>query len=265
MAPIKFEENIREKLQERELQPGKETWEKLAARLDLQKPPKKSTPFLWMAASFIGAVIMASLIFRTEKVESPLVNQEPIDILEKKDIIEQPIHVVEGVTEGELLVNENTVETKGASSRREIHDYQKEERTAQKSYPTTTVNQEIIGLEENTASVTSSIERLPVKDVEESKEDILINQKIEEVVAEVQTLQQRNNTVRPDEIEALLAKAQRDISNRRMLQNNTRKIDASALLSEVEIELEHSFREKVFQALGEGFIKIRTAVSERNN
>jgi hypothetical protein len=62
-----------------------------------------------------------------------------------------------------------------------------------------------------------------------------------------------------------LAKAQRAISNQRILQKNTQKIDASALLMDVELELEQSFRDKVFEMLGEGFIKIRTAVSERNN
>lgn len=265
MAPLKFEENIREKLQERELQPGKETWEKLAAQLDLQKPPKKRTPFLWMAASFIGAVIIASLIFQSEKAASPLVKQEPLDILKEKNLNEQPIHIVEGVQEGELPVHEVSNETELASSIPKSRTRQKGERTTQNSNPTTTGNQKLTGPEENAVAVISSIEKLPGKEVEESKDDILINTKIEEVVAEVQTLQQRNNAVTPDEIEALLAKAQRDISNRRILQLNSPNIDASALLSDVELELENSFREKVFQALGEGFIKIRTAVSERNN
>ena len=81
----------------------------------------------------------------------------------------------------------------------------------------------------------------------------------------VQKIQNENNTVTPDEIDALLAKAQRDISNNRILQANTQKVDAAALLLDVETELERSFRDRVFDALGEGFNKVRSAVAERNN
>ena len=63
----------------------------------------------------------------------------------------------------------------------------------------------------------------------------------------------------------LLAKAQREIELQRILNNSNYKIDAAALLSDVESELERSFRDKVFDALGEGYQKIRTAVAERNN
>ncbi len=267
MVPINFEENIREKLQERELQPNKETWKKLSAQLDLQKPQKKSNSFFWMAvaASFIGVVLIASFLFRSDTSEAPLVVEKSHKSIPEEEQGEQPVNVVEGGQESELLEHRITKETELASSVPEIDSDKKSETTAQKSIPTTTVNKKIISSEEEAVAITSSVEKLPVKSVEESKEDFFINRKIEDVVAEVQTLQQNNNSVTPDEIDALLAKAQREISNQRMLNSNARRIDPSALLSDVELELEQSFREKVFQMLGEGFIKIRTAVSERNN
>ena len=85
------------------------------------------------------------------------------------------------------------------------------------------------------------------------------------MVVAVQELQNTKNEVTPDEIDALLAKAQRDIANNRILNSNTDKVDATALLRDVETELERSFRDKVFEALGDGFNRIRTAVIERNN
>jgi hypothetical protein len=64
-------------------------------------------------------------------------------------------------------------------------------------------------------------------------------------------------------VEALLNNARREIETQRILNNP--KVDATALLEDVEWELEKSFRDKVFDALGEGFQKVRTAVTERND
>ena len=92
-----------------------------------------------------------------------------------------------------------------------------------------------------------------------------IDAKIDEVVAKVKQMQGESTAVSAEEIETLLEKAQREISNQRLLDQATTKIDPASLLEDVETELERSFRDKVFDALGEGFNKIRTAVVERNN
>ena len=65
------------------------------------------------------------------------------------------------------------------------------------------------------------------------------------------------------DVEALLNNARREIETQRIINNP--KVDATALLEDVEWELEESFRDKVFDALGEGYNKVRTAVSERND
>jgi len=38
-----------------------------------------------------------------------------------------------------------------------------------------------------------------------------------------------------------------------------------ALLTEVEGELDQSFRDQIFEKLKSGFLKVRTAVADRNN
>ena len=42
MAPIKIEDNIREKMQERELQPSADAWKQLEARLGEEKRTSQS-------------------------------------------------------------------------------------------------------------------------------------------------------------------------------------------------------------------------------
>lgn len=266
MAPIKFEDNIREKLQERELQPSQEAWKKLSGQLDEQMPQRKKTPFLWMAvaASIVGMIIVTTFLFQSEDVSTPLVKEEPTESYPKEDLLKEPENIVEGTQdEGQLKVI--PIESELASNDADADTETKFKISQDKSGEKTFIEKENKIQQKQAVVVSSTLEKIPLNEAQEHQDDAFINMKVEEVVAEVQSLQQSNNTVTTDEIDALLAKAQRDISNQRMLQDNTQRIDASALLLDVELELEQSFREKVFQVLGEGFNKIRTAVSERNN
>jgi hypothetical protein len=261
MAPIKFEENIREKLQERELTPSKDAWAKLSVQLDTQAPQKKSNTFIWfaVAASFAGILLVTTLFFNKEKVNTQLVEETPIEVLDTKNEIQN-----EGEIDSEIASEEKTI--KVSNEKIEELDIPKNEiaKTEKKSTSIKKANtnplnniqkekKEVIALNENK------------NEKEPTSEERFINKKVNEVVVAVQEIQKNNNNVTPDEIDALLAKAQRDISNNRILQANNQKVDAAALLMDVESELERNFRDRVFDALGEGFNKVRSAVAERNN
>ena len=97
---------------------------------------------------------------------------------------------------------------------------------------------------------------------ETKQEDKIFNNKVDEVVASVKKLQENKTEVTANDVEALLNNARREIQTQRIL--NSTKVDATALLLDVEWDLDKSFRDKVFDALGEGFNKVRTAVTERN-
>ena len=116
-----------------------------------------------------------------------------------------------------------------------------------------------------TAAAEESPNRLDVGAAQPEIVDPMTNAKVAEVVEAVLALQVQNNTVTPEEIDALLAQANRDLANRRLLEQADGKMDPMALLNDVELELEQSFRDRVFEALGSGFDKVRTAVVERNN
>lgn len=51
MAPYKLEDNIREKLEARELKPSADAWSKLEAKLDTEQPKKKTVLWYYVAAS----------------------------------------------------------------------------------------------------------------------------------------------------------------------------------------------------------------------
>ena len=92
----------------------------------------------------------------------------------------------------------------------------------------------------------------------------LINAKIAEIVAQVNLLENSNLPVSSIEVDSLLRQAQQEILTDKIF-NQEGKVDAMALLNEVEGELDQTFREQIFETLKVGFLKVRTAVADRNN
>lgn len=90
-------------------------------------------------------------------------------------------------------------------------------------------------------------------------------QKVDEVVAQIIALKKQNNTVSYDEIDALLNQAQKEIQQNKIYTKNSQTIDATALLQDVEDDLNRSFRKKVFDALKINYTNVKTAVAQRNN
>lgn len=273
MAPIKFEDNIREQLQERELQPSKDAWKKLSSKLNQEMPEKKAPTFLWMAvaASFVGLLWISTLWFSSKNEFSPMVVEPVEEKVESKILTPQQktTPLVEGQTTEENTINEKEVDVVPNATTRGLSSLKETQKVVDKVNSNT--NKPIQRTDNNAHPMqkegvaAENTELIPVtSDPLKISSDLFFNQKIDEVVAEVKHIQQQNNSVTPDEIEALLAKAQRDISTQRILKASNQKVDAAALLLDVETEMERSFREKVFQALGEGFNVVRTAVVERN-
>jgi guanylate kinase len=85
------------------------------------------------------------------------------------------------------------------------------------------------------------------------------------LLRKIQKLQQENKAVSNEEIETLLAAAQKEITMQKLYDEVTNTVDANVLLQSVEDDLEQSFRDKVFSAIKSGYETVKTAVAERNN
>ncbi len=273
MAPIKLEDHIREQFEEREIAPSAGAWDKLESKLDKEQG-KKRPLFIWyaVAASIIGMVFITSQFFLKGDTQ---IEQELVEVEAENKSIEKPStseivktqtqlaqdEVVNDKKDSETL--ENKLNNKKASdSKRNVTPVIETKKSRMNS-----VNDTRMAVQENDAS---SNQKISAHDSPEAlteaqaiNKNLVLNTKVDEVVAAIQGIQKDRNTVTAAEIDALLQTAQRDIATQRIL--NETKIDATALLNDVEFELEKTFRDKVFDALGDSFSKIRTAVVERNN
>ena len=83
------------------------------------------------------------------------------------------------------------------------------------------------------------------------------------IVAQLDVLEQYS-AITDAEVDSLLKRAQDEILRDKLF-NTDKSVDALALLTEVEGELDQSFRDQIFNSLKASFIKVRTAVADRNN
>ena len=263
MAPIKFEENIREKLEAREMQPSHSAWNKLSAQLD-DVPEKKGNKFIWfaVAAAIVGALVAVSVFINDSSISS-----EKNDKLVKEET--QTNKRLQKDVENNVFTNPSeAIPKKEVAAIEEVSEEKTEESTKVVTQSVVTpakyiAKNDMKPVISKEMEVDKNDEESIIKKSNLTQEEIIFNTKVDKVVAEVMALQNNNGTITAEEIDALLQSAQKDIATQRIL--SSQKVDATALLLDVEFELERSFRDKVFDALGDGFKKIRTAVVERNN
>lgn len=253
MAPLNLENNIREKLEDRELKPSLDAWAKLESRLDKEQPKKKTVIWYYLAASFIGVLILSAIFFTGTNIDENLKlvdeNAKEIHIEKQSEIIVKPLFQ-------ERVVVEDVD--------KEIKTKKKPSKDDTKLIPskTSAVDRQILKGEVIAEVSETTQEALSVKAYIKN-ENQLLDEKASEVALQIKSLQDTNAEVTIEEVEVLLENARRDIQAQRVLKSQ--KVDAMALLEEVEWELDKSFRDKVFDALGEGFHRLRTAISQRNN
>ena len=82
MAPIKFEDDFREKLEKRHIAPSGKAWEKLSERLDAEEGSSRKLNFWWigMAASIIGIAFFAFQYFSSDSKNMNRVPEVIVDV-----------------------------------------------------------------------------------------------------------------------------------------------------------------------------------------
>lgn len=251
MAPIKFEENIKEKLEKRTLKPSVNAWDKLSERLDNQEESKSKKPYWWLglAASIVGILFVVSQFLNEDvKTEEPVIVTNPEKVIES-----ETINIAK--ENNNILKASEEVPTQNKEEKKEVLEKKILIITKEDKQPSLVAYEAIIEPE-------VKLENKPeLPDEKLTFEE----QKIQDVIAQVEQLKSENNTVTETDIEALLAEAQKEIQLNRLFNETTGVVDANALLQDVEAELDQSFRTKVFEALKSSYNSVKTAVAQRNN
>ncbi len=246
METNNFEKKLEKILKDREIMPTSNAWKRIAEQLDVDATQKKKGYFWYgIAASFVGLVILGFFYMMAPQT-SVLKVSTIVDPSKQNGVpsLTDSIQIaVKEIKKGEI---KNAEYDSSIMTEEQAIVHQESHRK-----PVYTNNN---GNKVNTADkegITSEIDQ-----------DIQI--KIAEVMGKVDQLESTNSLVTDAEIDSLLRAAERELLANKMFEKES-DIDATALLNEVEDELDQSFRSQIFESLKSGFLKARTAVAERNN
>lgn len=257
MAPIKFEEQIKEKLEGRHIQPSSDLWDALSNRLDDQTKSNNKRWIWWlgMAASIVILLTISFNYFGPESVP----NHTPVIVNEQPKL------------EGPIINSEPEVVPNEALAQEDIEDFQRSKVTEKSKVNVSTKDLEVITTvpksKEAIAQNDSNQERMTTNAVSQDLTPLELDKKqIDKAVADILKFEANSSVEVTDaQIDSLLKSAQRELFKNRILSENSNVVNADALLQDVEEDLGQSFRTKVYEALKDNYEKVKTAVANRNN
>ena len=233
MEPNKFEQQIKNELEGRTIQPSAKSWDRLDAMLSVEEKPKKKS-FLWY-------YVAASLFF-VFGITYWFINQNSNEVIPQNTIV-----TTQGEDTLDSFEEENSIENKVEMNDKLIEDVQ--------------LNHNSV-IVQNQESKKVNFDK-KIKVVNPKGETFIQNQMIEEKEATVE-----NNKPIYVSPEKLLASVENNQENSSITNSNktksTVKVDANLLLSSVESEITEEYRETTFDKLKRKFEQAKTAVANRN-
>ncbi|MCO6147089.1 hypothetical protein [Flavobacterium sp. NRK1] len=224
MEPNKLEQEFRDKLEQRKIQPSEMAWDRLDAMLSVaeNKKPKTNRTWLYMAAAFLVFLLVGVLFLNQEKANNGTLINTQDSVVDKQGDIEQS-------GKPEIIVPDNTANDEV------IVEVKENAPSFSKHTPIAVKNNTDKKIIINTAPIVKQ-EAIALIDKKESPNEIATSS-TDNLLATVSTTPKKKSGV---------------------------KVDPNSLLSSVEGELNDSYRSKAFQSVVKGFNTVKVAVANRN-
>ena len=223
----KLEKQIKEQLNSREIQPSEIAWDKLDSLLNAAEKPKRKFSWMYIAASFVSFLLIGTVYFSQ--------NTNGFDNLKNKVVIEKGI-VPEPYVETSTVVKIQTQPNEVV------------EKTVMKGR--STQNKSLVQKEK---AIVNKIILNPNQVVEVSISNQKIEQKSIKLIPIIVT------------VDELLAAVEMPTRNENQLNpKQVVHVNAVNLLSQVDGELELSFREKVINKVSKNYQSVKVAITNRN-
>lgn len=223
MEPNKIENQIREKLNQREIQPSANAWDRLDAMLSVEEQkPKRNFKWISIAAIFVGFTLIGIFMMNKENSTENVIPSNPI-------VLENETEAIQNETTSKIENNFSEVKDEEAVVHQSIKKIEK---------PSTEIN--------------------PKKDF------LLDNQlKKDEVIVENQPKESTGKYINAESLLAEIETGEKVIIPGISTKPSV-KIDANALLSTAEKEVDETFRDKVIQSINKKYNSIKSTLANRN-
>lgn len=242
MGKNRFDSHIKQKFDSRKITPNTEVWSRIAIEVLHTSKQQVSISGYFSKNWTRYAAVLVVLLLASWPVYKGVIN----------------------TTEVVVLAPTSAVDSVQVSPIKKQIEFESEVKLVERNLQKNTVTAP--------AAVHSSVKEISIMatlDTEEKADvipvllDDVIASNIAMVLEETNALLAANNEVTDAEIDSLLRSAEARVYLERKL-NVSSKTDALTLLNEVEMELDASFREQLFNTLKSGFLKARTALADRN-
>jgi hypothetical protein len=244
MAPVDFEKELQDRLRSREVQPRTDSWHRIEARLEAETPARKAGTGRWKYFVAASVVFLLGYFFLQESavdVPGGVVVESPEPIAPEIRSIPEPLRD-SGIP--------------ASDSQEAVVVTEKFEPVSQDGK---TRNDQAVREVENRNLVRPDLaDRSLAVLTPEVQDDLEIS-----VGPGVAVDTNRAEGLEDAEVDALLSEALQVVENKGIPRDTT-SLNPSALLGEVESELDQTFREQILKKLKTGFSKVRTAVADRS-
>ena len=245
MEPNKLETQFKEQLNSREIKPSEMAWSKLDAMLSVADPsnneqakqkPKTKFPWLFMAASFVGLLLVGTVYFKSS--ETVKINKDSPVVLEQKtdrNNLNEPEIINETVLLGQIQ--------KPTFKEHEVTA----DNTIQKKQ-----SKELNTKEEEVAIITLAKKNNPIVNSSENKN-------YPETIS--------NRYVSAEKLLAEVSNTKFETKDSDKTIENTRigiSVNPNSLLSNAESELNQSFKKSALDKFNKNFNAIKTVLVNRN-
>lgn len=240
MEPNKLDNEFRKKLNEREINPSERAWDRLDAMLNVaeESKPKRKYTWLYIAAGFVGFLLMSTIYLGQRETSINNLN---------KNVVVKEGQKKDSVADPEGAIEDGIVSKPSDTNVIVIKETEK-------------------GVEEKTGKVNSGrenqnqvAERSIIK--ETNPENWKNNQKTESKNNQTSIAE----NLKDASVDQLLTSAEKTVAMDKSTPQKTKvKINANDLLSQVDGELELSFREKVITKVNKNYQTVKVALANRN-
>ena len=227
MEPNKFENEIRNQLNQRSIQPSEQLWDRLDAMLTIAEQTKKrSFKWLYIAASFVGFTLIGFFLFNQQKNEGLIVPENNVVIEEKQSSESNEVPIV-------LKNAPNLQPNQNKAVASQVFDEKKSKNSM---------------------------------NIDPKKDKVLDVALTNIAVKEVETSTQPTMPIKINP-EILLANVEKGelLTTNTEVSSKSVKVDANSLLTSVEKEVDASFRDKAIQTLNKNYKSVKSMLANRNS
>ena len=223
MEQNKLENEFRKKLNQREITPSENSWDRLDAMLTVAEgeKPTRSYSWIYIAASIIGFAFLGTFFFTQNNQNTTIESNEVvIENNKKAEPIQKEISIVPPNPKSESTVV--------------ISELKKAKRNSQ--------------IKNQVAQNSSSDNLIPIVEKKETNQEI------------VQVATSNTSDVNVDKMLAEVQTSSKEGNSKTKI-----KVNPNTLLTQVDGELELSFREKVINKVNKNYQTVKVALANRNN